>query len=77
MRFMVMVEHVVAVLVLSIMVFAFLMALVNCIVPCPREVQSARMESTLELYRAFDLNPVTVKLHNEDVERQAVAWGGR
>ena len=67
------IEHGVAVLILSIFVFTILMAGVNCIAPMPKDEQRARMEPTVEMYRAFNLNPSTVRRHNADMTNQALA----
>jgi len=67
------IEHVVVVLILSAIVFSMMMAMVNCIVPSSKQDQSARMESTLDMYRSFNLSPTTIRLHTDDLERRALA----
>ena len=71
MRIMALVEHAVAVLVLSLIVFGLLLALLNCVLATPKAVQSARMEPTLEMYRAFNLSPDTIRRHNAELEQLA------
>jgi len=71
MRILAVFEQAVTVLILSLMVLSFLMGIVNCIVPESKTVQTARMEPTLQLFRAFDLNPVTLSRHNADLEQQS------
>lgn len=71
MKFMAVVEYAVSVMILGIVVLSVLMAVVNCIVPESKERQRARMEPTMEIYRAYDLNPVTVRRHNAEIDRLA------
>lgn len=72
MKVLAVIEYGVTVMILGVVALGFLMSLANCIAPESKDRQRARMEPTMEIYRAYNLNPVTIKRHNAELERQAL-----